>query len=226
MKNKGKSKNISSQQPKRQKSLQGLATNSSLLMLTHLSKQKTLCNFLVNLSNLRLPSQIKSFGSTVILALFTLMSSCVTVQVGDKKPTKAESVVYSEPADPFVLLKKINDEEGFDKAWKNHHSGALISYYSECYRGAEPSLKEISEVAESAFDEIKEKRSEPINIDNRTGLRTRFFGTLDGVEMSLITLVYKKNGCSYSLNFSTKGEPPAPDQLAFDEFVKKFKGGS
>ncbi|MEI7973917.1 MAG: hypothetical protein WCH11_06075, partial [Bdellovibrio sp.] len=66
--------------------------------------------------------------SLALCSIFFLLSSCISVNVGPRKPTPSKSVRIQEPHLSYRGLKI----EGLDRAWRSSSSGVTLGFLSEC----------------------------------------------------------------------------------------------
>ena len=162
-------------------------------------------------------------GISAIRILFFVFSAiiggCVSVSIGSHKAQKAGETQVQPPAKPFVE-KSIGRADG---AWQNPNNGNTISYYTSCHESAELSLEAMQSELLSALDSSSILKSEHTSSNGRDALRAEATGQVDGVPTHMQTLVFKKNGCNYSLNYVGVESSFARDLKAFQSFIDGFR---
>lgn len=164
-------------------------------------------------------ADIMNYHLRVFILFYLLTSSaCVSVQLPfTAKGSKAKGVEYSEPSAPFKSLKV----EQVDAAWIHNRSGNIISFSSEC--GTDPSLEQMSAEVLNSLDSHEEIDNEEIDYNGRKALTSTVNGKLDGVNVSLRYLVFKKNSCNFTLTHSGKSSSFKESESAFEAFLKGFR---
>lgn len=153
------------------------------------------------------------------LALVALSNACVSVNLGaGKGPERSTKVNYSAPGGPFHELKKTQA----DAAWQNSSNGNSISYLSTCNESADPSLENATDEMISVLGTTKTLSQKSYMFDGRAALDTEAEAKVEGVPTKMRTLVFKKNGCLYTLSFLGVTKSFDQDQKYFDAFVKGF----
>jgi hypothetical protein len=159
--------------------------------------------------------------SALAAAVAALMSvvSCVSVNIGPKPGERSKGVEYNAPEKPYDKLK----DTRADSAWQNTVNGNSISYFSTCNDPADPPLET---VARDLFSELRDmivirENSKPFN--SREALDMEVEGKVDGVPTRVRAVIFKKNGCTYTL--SHIGVPRAfeSDRPKFQTFIESFK---
>ena len=148
-----------------------------------------------------------------------LLSSCVSVQLPGGKVTPAKDVQYSEPGVPFEKIKSQNA----DRTWLSKNTGNTISYLSECGGTADPSLESIESESLSAMNELKILATEELTYNGREARQTTARGEIDGVPVQIALLIFKKNGCTYTLSYGGLQKQFSVEQKYFEKFKTDFK---
>jgi hypothetical protein len=153
------------------------------------------------------------------LIFIALSSACVSVNLGaGKGPERSQHVIFSAPGGPFQLLKSTQA----DAAWQNFSNGNSISYLSTCNESSDPSLETATDEMISVLGNTKTLSQKSYMFDSRAALDTEAEAKVEGVPTKMRTLVYKKNGCLYTLSFLGVTKTFDQDQKYFDTFVKGF----
>lgn len=150
---------------------------------------------------------------------FLLMTSCVSVNLSGGKVKKADNVKYFEPQPPFLSI----DNQQVDKGWQNKNNGNTIAFLSECNSKTEISLKMMETESLSSLANLKVLKSEVSSFNDRESLSTLAEGQVDGVQVKLQLLLFKKNDCNYTLSFVGRKKFFDKDSSIFQKFYEEFK---
>ncbi len=164
---------------------------------------------------------IKRFAlSTLfVVGIGATSTGCISVNLGPKGPEKSKNVGVQAPLAPYQVLKGARA----DGAWQNPADGNSISYLSTCNEQSDPSLEIATDEVISALGNSKTLSQKKLEFDGREALDTLAEARVEGVPTKIHALVFKKNGCLYTLSLIgltksfDKGEP------YFDAFVKGFR---
>lgn len=148
-----------------------------------------------------------------------LLSSCVSVQLPGGKITQAKDVQYSDPGAPFEKIKAQNS----DRTWQSKNTGNTISYLSECGGTADPSLQSIETESLSAMNDLKVIATEELTYNGREARQTVARGEIDGVAVQIALLIFKKNGCTYTLSYGGLHKQFSAELKNFENFKSEFK---
>lgn len=155
----------------------------------------------------------------MVCILSLTLTSCVSLQLSGGKFSPAKGVEYKEPLAPFKEIKSTNA----DKAWINEKSGNTISYLSECGNSNEPTLQQLQNESLSSLNRLEQINEEEITYNGRAAILSKNKGELDGVPVQISLLVFKKNGCSYTLSFGGVATKASLDEKNFQYFKDNFK---
>ncbi len=159
-----------------------------------------------------------AFSSVTWLACtFVGLVGCVSVNVGPQKPEIAKHVGISEPKAPFKKTKI----EGFDRSWKSDSTGNSLGYISEC-NASDASLNQLELDALSVLQTSRVQKTQELEFNGRGARESWVEGTVDGVKISMVILVFKKNGCQYTLSMVGPQSKFAQEVSAFQEFKAGF----
>lgn len=151
--------------------------------------------------------------------IFLLLTSCVSVKL--EKPqlwTKAKNYSLVEPA-KFERQKR----DGFDHFWIHKKSGNVISLQTMCGDQNDPSLSFLLQKSLEGINNLKRIKKESIRYNQRSALKTLYTGSVDGIEISLSTLVFKKNHCNYTLNYFGITSKHPLHEKQYQSFLTDFK---
>jgi len=147
-----------------------------------------------------------------------LLSSCVSVQLPNGKTTSAKDVQYKEPEEPFDSIKAVNA----DKTWQSKKTGNTISYLSDC-GGSDPSLQSIEADSLSALNNMKIVSTENLIYNGREARQSISTGDIDGVPVQLALMIFKKNGCNYTLSYGGIQKQFKSELKFYETFKAEFK---
>lgn len=150
---------------------------------------------------------------------FLILGGCVSVQLPGGKVTPAKDVEFQPPTAPFKEIKTANS----DKTWLSGKTGNTISFLSECGGNSDPSLEQIESDSLSAMSHTQNLKTEELSYNGRAARQTVSKGTLDGVSVQMRLLVFKKNGCNYTLSFGGLENRFSSEEKYFETFLKGFK---
>lgn len=143
---------------------------------------------------------------------------CVSVQFSaDEKLQKAQ-VKYTAPTNGFTEISS----KDLDKLWRNTKDGATISYLSDCYNKADPSLDSIFKGITAQIDELFVVEKSVTDYAGREALNTVLEGRVDGVLTRFQLFIFKRNHCTYVLTYATAANVFGFHQNEFRQFVKGF----
>ena len=151
--------------------------------------------------------------------MILLLGGCVSIELPGSKSKPAQNVAYNPPHAPFRDLKG----GGFDKAWLSEKTGNTIAYISDCGNGNDPSLQQIEAESLSSLNNLQTLSSEEVSFNGRAALSSTSAGTLDGVPVRLSLLVFKKNGCNFTLSYGGTEKQFSSEVSQFEDFKRNFK---
>ena len=151
--------------------------------------------------------------------MILLTSGCVSVELPNSKTTSAKDVKWSEPGGQFKEIKATNA----DKTWLSSRTGNTISYLSECGNSADPSLQALEAESLSALGKINPISNKVYDYNGRAARSSVSSGEVDGVPVQLELLVFKKNGCNYTLSYGGVMKQFDVEQKIFEDFKANFK---
>lgn len=156
----------------------------------------------------------------LIFFVFMLsMGACVSVKIPTGTGTPAKDVKYDDPATPFKEIKVTSG----DKAWLSGKTGNTISFISDCNGSADPSLQQIEGESLVVLDKLKVLDTKNVEFNGRDALRTLAQGEVDGVSVKTELVVFKKNGCNFTLSYGGVAKTFESEKSYFDKFVESFK---
>lgn len=155
----------------------------------------------------------------VYLTYIIFVAGCVSINLpnGSGKPSKSIQLV--EPNEPFKSLKIANS----DRAWQSKKTGNTISFSSECEMKSTPSLASLEADYLSAVTDVKIKDTQKLTFNSREARKTTANGTIEGVAITVRTLIFIKNDCQYVLSYTGLEKTWSEELSFFDEFVTNFR---
>ncbi len=158
--------------------------------------------------------------SKIFLLLFSIsLCCCVSVKIASDGPKKSKDISLESPAGEFEKIKT----EGADVTWLNKKNGNSISYYSECNLSNDISLQSIQNESFSALSEVNVTNTQSATFNDRESLQTEADAAIDGVPIKISLIIFKKNGCNYTLTYAGRKEKFAQNQPEFKKFAKEFR---
>ncbi|WII72403.1 hypothetical protein QJS83_00795 [Bdellovibrio sp. 22V] len=148
-----------------------------------------------------------------------LLGSCVSVKLPGGKVTSAKDVTFTAPPSPFQEIKA----DSSDKAWLSGKTGNTISFLSECGGGADPSLEQLEVDSLGAINKVKVLQSDETMFNGRAARQSTAQGQIDGVSVQMALLVFKKNGCNYTLSYGGVAKQFSVEEDVFEKFKQSFK---
>ena len=147
------------------------------------------------------------------------LTSCVAVNIGPGKPSKADGLKYNAPREPFTEIKNTS----VDHAWKNHKTGNTIAFLSECKASDEVPLKNLESESLAGLDNKQVLSSEEFQYNEREAIRSSAQGSVDGVPVRMKLVIFKKNDCTFTLSFVGRASQFNWDDSEFSKFTDSFK---
>lgn len=156
-----------------------------------------------------------------LLSLFlflTQINSCVSVGVEEPKTVRAQNMKYSPP-------KGFNKIEAshVDVAWRKDSTGSTISLLSECELNSDSSLSQLQTSLLRDLKNSKRISEKELDYNQRKASRTYIKGNVDGVDIEMDFLVFKKNNCNFFLTYIGMPEHFKNDQNEFQNFIDRFQ---
>lgn len=153
----------------------------------------------------------------LLFALAATTAGCVSVSLGPTKAGKAD-VKINEPSQGFSRIGNTNA----DVAWQSQKTANTISYLSECPQ-TESSLESVTNEFHSVLTSLKILNKDTKFYNGRESLWTQSEGKLDGIEMKIASVVFKRNGCSYLLTYVARKDRFKEEYSAFQQFLDGFQ---
>jgi hypothetical protein len=155
----------------------------------------------------------------ILLIMILLLSGCVSVKIGGAKGVPATGISLEAPAAPFKEIKS----SSADRAWLSDKTGNTISYFSECGNPNDPSLATLESDALTALNDYQTLKSQDLTFNERAARQTTAHGQVDGVDVQLMVVVFKRNSCNYTVSYGGVQKNFDKESGAFQKFLSKFK---
>lgn len=147
------------------------------------------------------------------------LAACVTVNIGGSKVERSKGVRVTLPAAPYEEIENTRA----DGAWKNPSNGNSISYLSTCNDPADPSLETATTELFSDLKNLVIKRQATTEFNGREALDSEVEGKIEGILTRVRSVVFKKNGCLYTLSHVGVAKTFDEDKSKFDQFLAGFE---
>ena len=113
-------------------------------------------------------------------------------------------------------------KEGFH-FFQNPSSGSMIGVDSVCKRYQESSLETLSKSLTRPIDNTVVTEQKKIELDGREALETRAMGTVDGVDVEALFMIFRKNNCLFDFSLISRNRVKTEDENDFRKFVESFR---
>lgn len=160
----------------------------------------------------------KQLAATLfIIASPFLMVSCVSSLLKEKAPTFSKDIQFKDPQAGFV---KVN--LSVYPAWKSSKTGNVISVISDCNENDVASLSSLHYLITSSIEEAKTTKQEPLTFKDKPALLYMTEGKLDGQDITIRSLSFKRKSCGYVSSLSGKPATIESDLNTFHSFNESF----
>lgn len=160
------------------------------------------------------------FRFTLFLLFLTFsLSRCIHFKIGDSEPQKALDIAFKNPPSPFIPTENIDA----DRVWQSKSSGNMIAIISNCSKNSDKPLYLAYQEIAKGFDRLESDKQESLFFNGREALRGSFQGTIDGIAVSMETLLFNKNQCFYQLTYSGVTQNFKNELQHFEQFIKEFR---
>ena len=160
-------------------------------------------------------------GIALVTAGYLFAAGCVSIDnpLAAPIPKKATDLFFTVPAHEFKEIKN----NTVDRAWQDTKNGNTIAYLSECNAKTESSLKGMEAENLAALTNVEITDSKEYIFNEREALMTTVNGQVDGVDIKLRLVIFKKNGCNFTLSFVGRKKFFGQGEKIFKSFVEDFK---
>lgn len=110
-----------------------------------------------------------------------------------------------------------------DRAWISEKTGNTISYISECGNQNDPSIEQIETDSLNSLSQLVPFKIETLQYNERTARFSIHKGVLDGVQVQIAMMIFKKNGCDYSISYGGLESKFKIEEHLFNNFIQNFK---
>ncbi|MBY0553651.1 hypothetical protein K2P97_03925 [bacterium] len=155
-------------------------------------------------------------ATLIIVSLPFIFVSCVSSILKDAPPTFSKEIKLTEPTSPFIKM-----DTSVYPSWKNLKSGNVISIISNC-SDSDSKLSNLHQIIESSLDNIKVIKEETLTLQNRPAFARNINAVLDGVEIEIQSISFKRKSCGYVASLSGKLNNLTNDRKQFDQFLNGF----
>lgn len=152
------------------------------------------------------------------IIILPFLSNCVSVKLSPAEKKSSLTATFSPPGLPFSKA----ESEYVDHSWQSSKNGNNISYISDCDTSSDPTLQNLLNNLTHEIENLKTLKSELINYNSREALRTRLSGNVDGIQTQFEILIFKKDRCTYILNYAARESAFNDNLNDFNLFVKDF----
>jgi hypothetical protein len=162
---------------------------------------------------------MQRFVWAIFITTFAFLTGCISVSVGPKGAEKSKGVEFTPPKSPFESL---NDAKA-DAVWINKKNGNSISYLSTCNDPADPTIETATRELFADLKDLNMIKSQTEQFHGREALLSEVEGKSEGVLTKINSLVFKKNGCLYTISLVGLAKSFEADKSQFEKFVAGFE---
>jgi hypothetical protein len=151
-----------------------------------------------------------------ISSILISLSSCVSTLLQEKAPSFSKEITFTEPQNTNASFKKI--QKSIYPAWKNQVSGNVISIISDCNETTPLSFSNMQQLFNDSIDQAKITKQIQIQFKNKLAHFMITSGQIDGQDIEIRSLTFKRKNCVYLSALSGKPIVIEQDQKSFDNF--------
>lgn len=144
------------------------------------------------------------------------LTSCVSTLLQEKAPSFSKEITFTEPQNTNASFKKI--QKSIYPAWKNQVSGNVISIISDCNEINTLSFASMQQLFNDSIDQAKITKQVQIQFKNKPAHFMITSGQIDGQDIEIRSLTFKRKNCVYLSALSGKPQVIEQDQKSFDTF--------
>ncbi len=174
--------------------------------------------YIANATQSKKEVALKHFVTLSLVLLLSFQVSCIHLKFGDSAPLKASDIEFKEPPKPFILFK----DSDADKSWQSNLTGNVIALYSDCSKSSDKPLNLAFSEIGKGFDRLEVSTQKVIFYNGREAIYGQFRGHIDGIKVSMESLVFNKNKCFYQLSYSGVSSQFEKEKKHFEQFQKDF----
>lgn len=155
----------------------------------------------------------------LLFVLLTMpLAGCISVNLGGPKNSVKAKVSFVPPQAPFESLSVSTS----DYSWKSAKTGSAIGLISDCDPSADLSLETLRDEVVQALKESTIVKATQLTYQGRAALRSVVTGEVDGIKTHIDLMVFKKNGCSYTISLVAIPRNATEDTPQFDRFLDQL----
>ncbi|MCO5142278.1 MAG: hypothetical protein M9962_04215, partial [Oligoflexia bacterium] len=118
---------------------------------------------------------------------------------------------------------ELSDTMKADMAYENPETGAIISLNSICRKYQSSSLESLTNNLVRGIANRKTLETKSVKISNIDALESKFSGVVDGINLTIETVVLKKESCTYDFIFVVATDKVGSSIQEFKNFVASFR---
>jgi DNA-binding transcriptional ArsR family regulator len=153
----------------------------------------------------------------LIISAPLFIVSCVSSLLKDGPPTFSNEIKITSPQAPYNEMKT-----SVFPSWKNTKSGNVISIISDCNENSYYKLSNLHQLVEDSLESITLIKEEPLVLQNKPAASRHISALLDGHQIEVKTVSFKRKSCGYVTSLSGKTGQIAQDQNLFNQFISGF----
>src|SRR4051812_26422405 len=152
----------------------------------------------------------------IILSPF-LFISCVSSLLKEAPPSFSKEIKLIDPPQPFSKMGT-----SIYPSWKNTKTGNVIAIISDCSETSTYKLSNLHQLIEEPLENIKIIKEETVSLQNRPALLRVVNAQLDGHEIEIRSVSFKRKSCGYVSSLSGKKNNLGDDSGKFEQFMNGF----
>lgn len=152
---------------------------------------------------------------SVVGAVLTL-SAC-----GGKAPVTGKAADFTHGTLPETWKK--NDVKGLAVAYYHAGYGATAGVAPLCEGISDQTLESLAQQELVGLEQRETLEEKRVTVDGREAVEWVVKGSVDGVEMRVNLVVFRKDGCVYDVNLVSRPETFERARAEFQVFVSGFK---
>lgn len=156
-------------------------------------------------------------ATLIIVSLPFIFVSCVSSILKEAPPSFSKEIKLTDPASPFQKM-----DTSVYPSWKSSKTGNVISVVSDCNENSSSKLSSLHQIIESSLDNVKVIKEETISYQNRPAFSRSINADLDGVQIEVQSVSFKRKSCGYVASLSGKLNNLNDDRQQFDQFINGF----
>ena len=163
------------------------------------------------------------FVKFILLILFFLLSSCISVDLDSFKDQAAKNVRFTPPPSPYKSVSK----KGMDASWHNTENNSSISFFSNCF--PHESWTPLSQFQQEILSELKSFRIIKTKKTTHKNEKAHHLWLKNSHRQNSTSqqymqlLLFKKSNCFYVLASLTRGPKQKKNEQTFQDFIQGFE---